>query len=65
MKPENKQRFYSVNTQSEQLLSWSALPFMLKLLPLMESKITTTENQPTIQATGESSPQASEEKTWN
>ena len=62
MKPENKQRFsirkYAIGAAS--VLIGSA--FHVQAVAADGVVPTTTENQPTIQAAGESSPQASEEK---
>ena len=62
MKPENKQRFsirkYAIGTASVLI----GFAFHAQAVAADGVVPTTTENQPTIQATGESSPQASEEK---
>ena len=62
MKPENKQRFsirkYAIGAASVLI----GFAFHAQAVAADGVVPTTTENQPTIQATGESSPQASEEK---
>lgn len=62
MKPENKQRFsirkYAIGAASVLI----GFAFHAQAVAADGVVSTTTENQPTIQATGESSPQASEEK---
>ena len=62
MKPENKQRFsirkYAIGAASVLI----GLAFHAQAVAADGVVPTTTENQPTIQAAGESSPQASEEK---
>ena len=62
MKPENKQRFsirkYAIGAASVLI----GFAFHTQAVAADEVVPTTTENQPTIQAAGESSPQASEEK---
>lgn len=62
MKPENKQRFsirkYAIGAASVLI----GFAFQAQAVAADGVVPTTTENQPTIQATGESSPQASEEK---
>ena len=61
MKPENKQRFsirkYAIGAASVLI----GFAFHAQAVAADGVVPTTTENQPTIQATGESSPQASEE----
>ena len=62
MKPENKQRFsirkYAIGAASVLI----GFAFHVQAVAADGVVPTTTENQPTIQAAGESSPQASEEK---
>ena len=62
MKPENKQRFsirkYAIGAASVLI----GFAFQAQAVAADGVVPTTTENQPTIQAAGESSPQASEEK---
>ena len=62
MKPENKQRFsirkYAIGAASVLI----GFAFHAQAVAADGVVPTTTENQPTIQAAGESSPQASEEK---